>query len=269
MGKFDRVKLDDGYAYQANIVEGQQVAGREAWKTRYDAAKGWNGFGLPAKVGAFIEGGANFLTMLKIPIKLAIGIMAVLVASFAATTLDTATRLQRYVVQELGTTLHIPLLPNRYFATAFAVVLGGAVALFAGEPGKGGLILWPLFGATNQLLAGLALMVISFYLWRRNKPVWFVLIPTVAMCLLPMWALSWQLFNQGNGWFWTLWPMVTGAEAWAWKDSHLWTIIGFSTLALQIWMIVEAFLLWPRAKGVLEEELPPISPSFAAGGRSC
>ena len=261
MGKFQRVDVDGGmYDYQQQLVDGVAVEGRSAWTARYDATAGWNAFGLGAKVGAFIEGGANFLTTIGLPIKFAIGIMAVLVASFAATTLDTATRLQRYVVQELGSSLHIPLLPNRYVATAFAVLLGGAVALFAGEvPGKGGLILWPLFGATNQLLAGLALMVIAFYLWRRDKPVWFVLIPMAAMCILPFWALSWQLFNGSKGWFWSLWPMLTGAEEWAWKESHLWSLIGLSTLALQIWMIVEAFLLWPKAKGVLEETLPRLS----------
>ena len=271
MGAFQRTALPSGgYDYlprqvsQTTAAAGQelanadtspQVVGRAAWAQRYDATKGWKAFGLGAKVGAFIEGGGNFLTQLGLPIKLAIGIMAVLVASFAATTLDTATRLQRYVVQELGTTLHIPLLPNRYFATGFAVVLGGAVALFAGEPGKGGLILWPLFGATNQLLAGLALMVIVFYLWRRNKPVWFALIPTFIMCVLPIWALSWQLFST-NGWFWD-------------PNARLLTVIGLSTLSLQIWMIVEAYLLWPKAKGVLEESLPPLPSSSIAGGRSC
>ena len=128
--------------------------------------------------------------------------------------------------------------------------------MFAGDPGKGGLILWPLFGATNQLLAGLALMVIVFYLWRRNKPVWFVLIPTFAMCILPIWALSWQLFNAENGWFWQ-------------EDKGLLTSIGLATVALQIWMIVEAFLLWPKAKGVIEETLPPIPAANMASGRSC
>jgi len=278
MGKFQRVTFADGYNYHAEIQNGEMVTGRDAWNARYDTSAGWLAFGLPAKIGAFIEGGANFLAMLAIPLKLAIGIMAVLVASFAATTLDTATRLQRYVIQEIGTTLRLPLLPNRYFATAFAVVLGGAVALFAGEvPGKGGLLLWPLFGATNQLLAGLALMVTVFYLWRRNKPIWFILIPTILMCVLPVLALSYNLFNTvpnadglPKGWFWPLLEMIRGQKPWAWQTSHLWSIIGIATMALQFWMLIEAYLLWPRAKGVLEEPLPAIATSPAtAGGRSC
>ena len=69
--------------------------------------KSWTSFNLTSKIGAFVEGGANFLNVLGIPLKLGIGIIAVLVACFAATTLDSATRLQRYVIQELGGTLKI------------------------------------------------------------------------------------------------------------------------------------------------------------------
>ncbi|HCS55673.1 MAG TPA: carbon starvation protein A, partial [Planctomycetaceae bacterium] len=59
----------------------------------------------------------------------------------------------------------------------------------SGAYGTGGLILWPLFGATNQLLAGLALMVTFFYLWRRGKKVAFVAIPMCLMLLMPAWAM--------------------------------------------------------------------------------
>ena len=67
---------------------------------RYDSWSTTNGLG--AKVGAFVDGAGNFVASLGIPRPVAVAIMAVLVASFAATTLDTATRLQRYVVQELA-----------------------------------------------------------------------------------------------------------------------------------------------------------------------
>ena len=156
------------------------------------------------KVGAFVDGGANFLSAIGIPLQLGIGIIAVLVACFAATTLDSATRLQRYVIQELGTTMRIPPLKNIYVATIVAVTLGGAIAMLpasaGGKAGTGGLLLWPLFGATNQLLAGLAFMVTVFYLWRRNKPIWFVVIPMVIMIIMPAWTLCWQLFNSETGW---------------------------------------------------------------------
>ena len=171
-----------------------------------------------------------------------------LVACFAATTLDTATRLQRYVIQELATTLRVPPLQGKYGATLFAVTLGTLVAMIPGgpnnEPGKGGLILWPLFGATNQLLAGLAFLVLVFYLTRRGLPVLFALVPAVAMTILPSIALLWQLFNSESGWV----------------HHEQWLLVGFAVaiLALQVWMVIECTLLYPRIRGVLEEQLPPL-----------
>ena len=237
---------------------GEVIKHLDAWHTKYDPATGWAAFGLSQKVGAFVEGGANFINTLGIPIELATGIIAVLVASFAATTLDTATRLQRYVVQELGQTLNIKPLTNKYTATFIAVSLGAAMAMIP-APGKvmgtGGLILWPLFGATNQLLAGLALMVIFFYLWRRKVNVWFVAIPMVIMLIMPAWALLWQLFNQDSGWAHPLLAMVRGDTVWAWDNDHLLLTIGLVTLLLQIWVVIEGLLLIPKSRGVLEEVL--------------
>ena len=274
MGKFDRIPASNlaGYDYTKapNAAGDGQLTGRQAWETRYDAKAGWTAFGLGAKIGAFIEGGANFLATLGIPLKLAIGIVAVLVASFAATTLDTATRLQRYVIQELAATVRFQPATNKYVATGIALVLGGAMAMLSAPgkgPGTGGLILWPMFGATNQLLAGLAFMVTVFYLWRRNKPVWFALGPMIVMIIMPIWALLWQMFNTQptsidnpgpSGWFWPVWSMISGETDWQFNNSLLLFLIGAAVMGLQVWMVVEAIIMWPKAKGVLEESLPPL-----------
>ena len=265
MGKFDRVADDSfsGYGYQQATTDGaagsEPLVGQQAWRTRYDPSQGWSAFGLGAKVGAFVEGGANFIAAVGLPLKLAMGIMAVLVACFAATTLDTATRLQRYVIQELATTARVPLLRNKYVATLLAVTCAGALAMLRAPdkgPGTGGLILWPMFGAVNQLLAGLALMVTVFYLWRRNKPVWFVAIPMVALLVMPVWAMIWQMFNSQSGWYV--------------KENYLLLGIGGVVVALQIWMVIEGLATWRRAKGILEEALPPLRDKPAIdGGRSC
>ena len=250
MGKFTRVEDGSvsGYAYEQATVDGHPLVGHEAWKTRYDSTQGWDKFNLGAKVGAFVEGGANFISAVGVPLKMAMGIMAVLVACFAATTLDTATRLQRYVIQELATTARFAPLKNKYLATLLAVVLGGAMAMVPAPgkpPGTGGLILWPLFGAVNQLLAGLALMVTVFYLWRRGKPVLFILVPMLLLLIMPAWAMGWQMFNPHTGWL---------RE----NPNYLLGGIGLAVVGLQTWMIVEGALTWKRAKGVLEEALPPL-----------
>ena len=266
MGKFERTPLAaGGYDYVAATADsGAPLAGRAAWEKRYDTKAGWAAFNkLGPKVGAFIEGGANFLTSVGMPLKLSIVIIAGLVASFAATTLDTATRLQRYVIQELATTCGVTPLANKYADTGIALAIAAGVALFAGSsPGAGGMVLWPLFGATNQLLAGLAFMVIVFYLWRRGKPIWFAVVPMALMLIMPAWALIWNM-------------------VYLWYPGGKWLLLAFGVgvMLLQVWMLVEAVLLWPKAKGVLEKQLPPLparepkmEPAYATAsesGRSC
>ena len=236
------------------MAEGKTVVGEAAWAERYaswGAAKG-----LGAKVGAFVDGSANFLMAIGLSTGVAVALMGVLVASFAGTTLDTACRLQRHVIQEIGRTLSpekeglLAFLRNKHGATIFAVLLAGAMAAAppSGEAwaienaGKGGLLLWPLFGATNQLLAGLSFLVITFYLWRRGKPVWFLVLPMIFMLITPVWAMYHQLFTN-PGW-------LVGET-----PDYLLGGIGLATIALEIWMLVEAFRLFPKAKGVLEADL--------------
>ncbi len=264
MGIFNRT-VDStsagGYTFQPILQEGnsQPVVNQDAWRTRYAVGEkvtnpdgtttivggGWASHKLREKVSAFVDGGGNFLASLGIPLKMGIAIMAVLVASFAATTLDTATRLQRYVIQELAQTANIKPLTNRYVATAFALVLAAAVALLQGSggPGSGGMTLWPLFGATNQLLAGLAFMVIVFYLVRRNKPIWFAFLPMVVMLLMPAWAMLHQMFVPETGWLA--------------KGNYLLFGFGVVVEGLQVWMIVEGVIAWRNARGNYPE-LPPL-----------
>ncbi|KKL96636.1 hypothetical protein LCGC14_1842520, partial [marine sediment metagenome] len=182
------------------------------------------------KLGAFIEGGANFLGALGIGRKMAVGILAVLVASFAGTTLDTATRLQRYVVQELASTVRLKPLTNRYVATGVALALGGYVAIFTGSaPGAGGLALWPMFGALNQLLAGLVFLLITVYLVWRRRPIWMMVPPMIVMLVMPAWAMLHQMFGP-NGW-------LRG-------DQPNYLLLGFGAAVqlLTVWLIVEGVI---------------------------
>ena len=252
MGLHKRVVTDTGYSYQAQLsAAGEPITGRQAWRVRYEITEttdsetgqtkvaGWAKHGLDRKIKAFVEGGANFLTSLGIPLKMAVGILAVLVASFAATTLDTSTRLQRYVVQELAGAIKFKPLMNRYAATAFALVVAGLVAVFTGAaPGKGGMILWPMFGAMNQLLAGLVFLVILFYLVRRKRPVWFILPPMLIMLVIPAWAMLWQMFNPASGWL----------------CQKKWLLLGFggAVQILMVWMLLEGLAVWRKARGVLK-----------------
>lgn len=230
--------------------DGKWLTGVDAWDARYS---GWGSMGLGAKVGAFVDGSANFLKALGISAGFATALMGVFVASFAATTLDTACRLQRYVVQELALSLmsgdsvpqkirFSPLtwLANKHGATIFAIAIAWWMASLPAAPGKdpgtGGLILWPLFGAVNQLLGGLAFLVILFWMRRQKMPLWFVVFPAVLMLVLPAWAMLHQIFVQ-----------AVGAEL-SWLEQERWLLvsIGGASLLLEMWMIFEAVVAWKK-----------------------
>lgn len=267
----------------AHVETGEILVGKEAWASRYAS---WGAAGsLAAKVAAFVDGSSNFLKSMGLPGGVAVAIMGVLVASFAGTTMDTACRLQRYVVQELaGTTcrgVSLPVLSwlkNKHGATLFAVLMAAvlAAAPLPGQgwsfenAGKGGLLLWPLFGATNQLLGGLAFLVITFHLWRRGKPIWFMMIPMVFMLIMPFWALWLQLFTSyGGGASWVQFGDGTSPGV----ENPILVLIAIVTLLLEIWMIVEAFLLFPKVKGVIEQDaldraVPVIHTESAGAGAS-
>ena len=251
------------------------MAGTALWQTVYADWKQVTG---GTAIAAFVVGSGNLLGALGIEATFGRALMGVLVASFAGTTLDTATRLQRYVVQELAGTLlpagaawsprqqrplagmsplQIPLwiLTTPHGATLLAVGSAFLLAILPapGKPwsyealGTGGLILWPLFGATNQLLAGLALLVASFYLLRRGLPVWIAAAPMVLMLVMPAWALAINLQKWWAGGNWLL------------------AAVAAVMLALEAWMVLEAVLLWPRARGILEEPLPPLATADQPG----
>ncbi|NLT70186.1 MAG: carbon starvation protein A [Verrucomicrobiaceae bacterium] len=235
---------------------GAVLSGTAAYATRYGS---WDGAsGLAAMLGAFVEGSANFLQAMGLGTAFAVALMGVFVASFAATTMDTACRLQRYVTQELAAAVKFKPLTNKHAATVFAVAIAGIIAaLPVGDQigqswdwntaGKGGLILWPLFGAVNQLLGGLAFLVIAFWMWRRKLSVWFVVIPMIFMLVLPGYAMALSIFGPDG-------YLQTARETGQWTLA----IFGIATIALEIWMIVEALIAWPKAKGVLEEQLAPL-----------
>jgi len=162
-----------------------------SWANYYDT---W-GNATANKAAAFVLGGGAFIQALGIPADIANGLMAVLVISFAATTLDTATRIQRFIITELGEAVNIPILKNRYMATAVAVIPAILLALWnivdpsTGASTQAGWVLWPIFGASNQMLAALTLMVLLLYSWSRKKPVLPLAIPFAFISIITLLTL--------------------------------------------------------------------------------
>ena len=172
--------------------EAGTLLGLDAWTQHYSSWAAAAGLG--SKISAFVVGAANMIEMVGIPHAVAMAVMGVFVASFAGTTMDTATRIERYVLTELLGD-KIKAFNNRYFSTSVAVILAGALAFSSGANGKGALSLWPLFGSVNQILAALVLTTITVYLKRRGGLAWLISgIPAVFLASMTLWAI---LINQG------------------------------------------------------------------------
>ncbi len=170
------------------------------WQASYANAESFSAVG---GISAFVEGGSRIAAAgLGMPIGFAQTLLAVMAVLFAGTTMDAGVRLQRYIVQEWGAIYNIPPLQNGYVATGIAV---GACLVLAfgagGADGSGGMIIWPLFGTTNQLLAGLTLLVISVMLVQRRRPARYTLIPMVFVTTMALLSALYQLislYNQGS-----------------------------------------------------------------------
>jgi len=170
----------------------------------------------------FGAGLGNFLSKLGVPYTMgeSFGILAV--STFLLTTLDTSTRLGRYILEEF---VDIKGKYVRFVSTAATLaipLLFTFITLYdsQGNPTPIWKAVWPVFGSTNQLLAGLALLVV--YVWRKKqgKSAQFIFIPMVFMLIMTLWALGQLIYQAG---FTTI------------------GIIAFILLVLAIILVYEAF----------------------------
>ena len=122
------------------------------------------------------------------------------VSAFCLTSLDTATRLARYMFQELwipvGETMESvtgarKFFSNPYIATLITVVIGIVLGM------TGYTIIWPLFGAANQLLAALALLAVCAWLGNAGKNNKMFYIPMVFMLAVTLTSLVQTLYAKG------------------------------------------------------------------------
>ncbi|MEP5232488.1 carbon starvation protein A [Alcanivorax sp.] len=154
---------------------------------------------------AFVDGGANILANgMGMDVGVAATLLTVMAALFAGTTMDTGLRLQRYIFQEWGEIYQQKWMTRPLPATLLAVVSCLLLAFGAGgADGAGGLLIWPLFGTTNQLLAGLTLLVITIMLVKRGRPAIYTLAPLVFLLVMTLFALLMQLksFYEKEDWF--------------------------------------------------------------------
>ena len=174
------------------VKGGTELFGIDAWDSHYST---WAAAqGLASKLEAFVTGSANMIASCGLPHRFGLAVIGVLVASFAGTSLDTATRIQRYIISELSTTIKFKPLKSRLNSTLAAVGSALILAFASGLDGKGALSLWPLFGAINQTLAAFALLLLTIYLLKKGSKYFYITgIPTIFMLIQTLWA---TIINQ-------------------------------------------------------------------------
>ena len=170
---------------------------------------------------AFVNGVGMLAEGIGIPHDVAVIFAAVVVISFAATTMDTGIRLQRYIIAELGSEYKIKSVQNRWVATLIAVVSCALLALGI-DRGAGGMRLWPLFGTTNQLTAGLSLLVITLFLIRLRRPIWFIVGPMVFLLFMTTWGMILNLIRYYS------------------ESQMLLLGVGGAIFVLELWLMFEA-----------------------------
>jgi carbon starvation protein len=207
------------------------TAGVAATRAEWDALYADFATASGGGVANFVNGIAAFAGNLGVELTLATTFAAVVVISFAATTMDTGIRLQRYIVQEIATLARWKTLSrNLTLAGLVAVAVPMTLALLpgGGDAGYTFGVLWRLFGTTNQLTAGLALTVIAVWVMSRRRNPIAVIIPLVFLLTLTTWALFIQLFEFIEAGEWVLAPL----------DAII--------FILAVWLIIEAVIALRR-----------------------
>ena len=192
-------------------------------------SKGW--------IIAFGSGFGRLVSALGIPL-LSAGVAAllgaVMVKSFILTTLDSGTRLARFLINEsIGS--KIPAFGGLWLASAVVLVPAFVLALTNTYAE-----VWKLFGAANQLIAAVTLLSITLLLINQNLPHRYTLIPAVFMLITTSAALLWETFNPKDGYF-------TGAQT-------NWYLGGISIvlIILEMVIILRAWLSFRGGRGTAE-----------------
>ena len=120
----------------------------------------------------------------------------IIMISFAATTLDSATRICRFMIKELGQAINTNILKNKYIGTLLAIIPAMMLLIIKVDGVSLGKFLWPLFGASNQMLASLTLMIIAFYFQTKGRKVLFITIPMAFISIICIISFIFNFYNS-------------------------------------------------------------------------
>ncbi|MDQ0163135.1 carbon starvation CstA family protein [Aeribacillus alveayuensis] len=180
---------------------------------------------LKTPVGMFSAGIGEFMSAFGLPIEIGTSFVALTVSAFLLTSLDSATRLGRYAVQEFCEE-RAPKIAKNAHASTFIIVAFAAILALSGTWST----VWPIFGAANQMLGALALLAVTAWLAKRKTKTTFTAIPMVIMFVITLSALiviMQQNFIKGN---------------------YILVVIAIALFILCIALVIEAWQTFTRTK---------------------
>lgn len=160
-------------------------ASANEWYQHYASSN----IGMEGALTAFVKGASSFLKGVGLGNTLAseqfvITLLSVVIIGFALTSLDTAGRIQRYIIGEWAERLNFSAMAKSPALQAFVAVALSTLLALSDAEGKGGLRLWPLFGSTNQLVGALALFTVAVWLRHERKNIYPALLPAVFLAIV-------------------------------------------------------------------------------------
>ena len=172
----------------------------------------------------YANGIAKYLDLMGIGFNVAFPFALLAFSTFVYDTLDVATRLGRYIFQEI---FGIKSRAGGVFATLATLLLPLIFLMLTKE--KGYLVAWPIFGASNQLLAALTLLAVSVWMKKTGKNAWIAIIPTIFMLIMTLWSLVLQVI-----------PFIKTFGQAVTTDVIISGVVGIVLLFLSIWLLIES-----------------------------
>ncbi|UTR12040.1 MULTISPECIES: carbon starvation protein A [Evansella] len=190
--QLDNEKSGKFIAYGGMLLEAFMAiitVGAVAYLTQAEFAARLDALGGP--IGTFAAGIGHFMSFWGLPEATAVTFTALVASAFLLTTLDSATRLLRYAVQEISEKRAPEMFQNSHVATVAGLVFAAALAL-TGTWQQ----IWPLFGSANQMLGALALLAVSVWLTKIGAKRFYVVIPMIFMFIVTVSALGFLMYNN-------------------------------------------------------------------------
>ena len=184
----------------------------------------------------YARGLASYMQLVKVGFATAFPFALLAFSTFVYDTLDVATRLARYIFQEL---------------TGMRGRLGGVLATLASlalplvflmsTKEKAYMVAWPIFGTSNQMLASLTLLALAVWLAREGRRVWFVILPMAFMMVMTLTSLVLQVLPFVRA-------LPGGLRGQGLKSDLIVSgVCGLVLLVLSLWLLLEsARVLWQR-----------------------